>query len=132
MKNTKNQSNIAELESSFYEKYDKFAEKLTKQNILEINKLVREKKFSEAISIIEKVEIKNEIPFTYNFNDEGLTIHIPKRFLTDKNDFKDKNYSTVISFGNYGKAIPLYDGTNLAFAISVLNWKELLPRKEKK
>jgi hypothetical protein len=126
MKPTKNEVSIKD---TYYRKYDEIYVKASKKDLLVLEKLVRTDDFQKGLEILERIESgKENIEFSYEFNDDGLTIKIPKNLLKDKENFNDKGYAPVYNFGSF-KALPLYDGSNLAFQIGIINWKELKPKK---
>ena len=121
---TKNQSTVStDIKKQYKEKYDLLKAKLTKKDLQIVNDLSMEDKYEEGLQFLKDFESKNEIPFTYEFNDEGLTIKIPKKNLSDMNNFGDSHYTTVFSFSPF-RAKKLEDGTGLAVQIGILNYKE--------
>ena len=105
--------------------------KLSANQSKQIDELMSNDSFNEAILLLEKFEKGIEdIEFTYEFNDDGLTIKIPKHLLGDLNNFTNSkgeptHYSTVYSFQNNRQAKILRDGSNLAMQIGIINYKEL-------
>lgn len=122
--NIKNQSTVSiDIKKQFKDKYDLHKPKLSKKDLQILSELSMDDKYEEGLQFLKDFEAKNEIPFTYEFNDEGLTIKIPKKNLSDMNNFGDSHFASIFGFSPF-RAKKLEDGTGLAFQIGILNYKE--------